>query len=197
MPSEINFKWEIVERPGYFGKKRDKLYNLWDTEHSLGWRIAWEFGNLILDKHEALQIYEDAYYEFLKNNHGILQWLIKTASDVYDTAPSNVESRFNYDEQETPNNHLHDIAIRRAVLRNGVWFQGEHLVEVRKPGSEGEILSPYAVPFHLPHLIYQGDDIKDYAGKGFWWKTLGIERGIEHTAEEFYQHNKLLQRLID
>ena len=44
-------------------------------------------------------------------------------------------------------------------------------MHVRGPGTEGEKLSPYLVPFHLPNMIYQ-DKIKDYPGKGFWWKDL-------------------------
>ncbi len=192
----IKIGWETVERPGYFGKVRDELSDKWDSEIPQGWRIAWEWGSQILNKPEALQIYEDAYYEHLRNNPDILDWIVKTALDVYDTAPTNVKAGLSYDKQETPNNHLHDVAIRRAVLRNGRWFEGDHLIEVRKPGSEGERLSPYAVPFHFPLMIYQGEDIKDYGDKGKWWRNMGEERGISHTVEEFYQHNKILQSRV-
>ncbi|MBI4116342.1 hypothetical protein HY449_01220 [Candidatus Pacearchaeota archaeon] len=198
--SVIKISWETVERPGYFGKKRDELEDFWNFNYPQGWRIAWQWGEQVLTRPLALQIYEDAYFEFLKNNPEILNWITSTASDVYDTSPSNVKSGLNYDEQETPNNHFHDIAIRRAVLRNGRKFLGDRLVEVRKPGTEGARLSPYSIPFHLPNLIYQGEDIKDYnylkvSNHRIWWKTLGRERGIEHTVEEFYQHNKLLQKM--
>ena len=192
----IKVAWKTVERPGYLGKVRDELKQKWDFEILPEWRLAWEWGSKILTKPEALQIYEDAYFLFLKENQDLLDWITKFALDVYDTALSNIKAGLSYDKQETLDNHLHDVAIRRAILRNGRWFEGNHFVEVRKPGSEGEILAPYAVPFHLPHMIYQGDDIKDYGHKGFWWKTLGKERGIEHTIEEFYQHNKVLQTMI-
>ncbi len=181
--------WKTINRPGYFGKKRDELYAAWNANFGEGnWRIAWQWGSLVLDKPEALQIYEDGYYEFLKTNPQILEWLIETASDVYDTAPTNIKARFSYDIQETPNNHLHDVAVRRAVFRNGVWFYGEHLVQIRGEGTEGELLSPHLVPFHKPQMILDGE-IGDPGNKGFWWRELGVEKSVE----EFYQHNKVLQ----
>lgn len=140
--------WKTVERPGYFGKSRDQLKSLWDCEHGAGnWRVAWEWRDLVIERREALQIYEDAYYEWFRKNSGILKNLTGNYSDVYDTATSNVDSKFDYDIQETPNNHLHDIAIRRAVLRNGVWFSGNELLCVRGGGA-GKELNPHFIPFH-------------------------------------------------
>ncbi len=185
MPEE----WITVEKPGYFGKKRDELYARWNSEYGQGnWRIAWQWSSKMIEKPEALQIYEDSYYEFLKERSGILEWLVKTASDVYDTAPTNIQAGFSYVHQETPNNHIHDVAIRRSVMRLGKWFKGDHLMHVRGKGTEGERLSPHLVPFHLPDLIYQGD-IKDYRNKGIWWRELGIK----YSVEELYQQNKILQ----
>jgi len=183
--------WKTIERPGYFGKKRDELCRGFDSKFGKNnWRIVYEWGPLIIPRSEAIQLYEDGYYEFLKENPKTLDWLLSTASDVYDTAPSNVEAGFSYYKQETPNNHIHDVAIRRSVMRLGKWFKGDHLMHVRGPGTEGEKLrlSPYLVPFHLPDMIYEGE-IKDYSGKGFWWRELGIEKSVE----EFYQQNKILQ----
>lgn len=148
---------------------------------------------MILQRQEALQIYEDGYYEYFKTNKNILEWLIKSASDVYDTAPTNVEARFSYDVQETENNHIHDVAIRRAVLRNGVWSSGNHLMHVR-PEKEGERLGPYLIPFHLPQMIYRGKikykgEKRDFSSNSPWW----IKMGIPDSIEEFYQQNKVLQ----
>jgi len=177
--------WKTVERPGYFGKKRDELVAKWDKEYGKGnWRLAYQWGSLIIEREQAIQIYEDAYYEFLKNNPKTLEWLVNTASDVYDTAPSNVEARFDYNYQETPNTHLHDISIRKSVMRLGKWFKGDHLVEIRSKSTEGKILSPGLVPFHLPEMICK-EEIKDYSGKRMWWQNGSIE--------DFYQKNKLLQ----
>lgn len=187
-------EWQVIGRPGYFGASRNEIHARYDVLFGRNnWRIAWQWGEQIIQKPEALQIYEDGYYEFFKIQRDILEWLVKTALDVYDTGPSNVESRFSYALQETPNNHVHDIAIRRAVLRNGVWFRGNHLMHVR-PGEEGEKLGPHLVPFHLPGMIYRGitkykDKDRDFSVNPPWW----IKLGIEDSVEQFYQQNKVLQ----
>lgn len=176
--------WEIAERPGYLGKKRDEIYALWDNLYGKGnWKLAYLWGNQIISKEEGIQIYEDAYYEYLKNNPLILEWLTKRASDIYDTAPTNTNSGLDYNNQETPNNHIHDIAIKKAVIRNNTTFQGNHVMEVRWTDSEGFFLNPGVVPFHKPEMILK-EEIKDYGNKGIWWK--------ENTIEDFYQRNKVL-----
>ena len=187
-------EWRIVERPGYFGTSRNEIHAKYDDLFGKdSWRIAWQWGDQIIQKPEALQIYEDGYYEFFKKNRDVLEWLVKTASDVYDTAPSNVDSKFSYELQETPNNHIHDVAIRRAVLRNGVWFEGDHLMHIR-PEKEGEKLGPHLVPFHLPNMIYRGQikykgEDRDFSINPPWW----IKLGIEDSIEQFYQQNKVFQ----
>lgn len=188
----------IIERPGYFGTNRDEIHARYDEQFGENnWRIAWQWGNKIIRKSEALQIYEDGYYEFFKLNNNVLEWLVATASDVYDTAPSNIEAEFSYEVQETINNHIHDVAIRRAVLRNGVWFKGDHLVHVR-PEKEGEKLGPHLIPFHLPKMIYRGEikykgEDRDFSTNPPWW----IKMGIEDSVEQFYQQNKVLQSLCE
>jgi hypothetical protein len=187
-------EWKVVERPGYFGTSRNEIHVRYDNQFGEdNWRIAWQFGDQIIQRPEALQIYEDGYYEFLKSNREVLDWIVTTASDVYDTAPSNIGAKFSYDLQETPSNHIHDVAIRRAVLRNGVWFNGDYLVHVR-PEKEGERLGPHLIPFHLPNMIfrgqikYKGED-RDFTTNPPWW----IKMGIEDSVEQFYQQNKVLE----
>jgi hypothetical protein len=176
-----------LERPGYLGKKRDEVYALWDSKYGSGkWTLAYRWGEQILSPKEGIQIYEDAYYEYLKDSV-ILDGLLADAYDIFDTAPSNVLSKFDYDKQETPNNHIHDIAIRRSVLRLGKFFKGKNLIQVRGEGTKGACFSPYMIPFHLPELIVPGE-IKDYGNKGPWW----IKKGIPNSVEEFYQQNKIL-----
>ena len=178
-------EWKTVERPGYFGKKRDEIIASFDKKYGESrWRLMYSFGDCVIPREIAIQVYEDGYYEFLRKEKTTLEWLISTASEVYDTAPSNVESGFDYKIQETPNNHLHDVAIRRAVARLGEKFRGDHLVHVRWTDSEGFRLSPGIIPFHLPHLIFQGE-INSYSGKKPWWRA--------NTVEDFYQRNKILQ----
>ena len=62
-------KWEIIERPGYFGTNRDEIHARYDEQFGHdNWRIAWEWGEQVVQRSEALQIYEDGYYEFFKSN---------------------------------------------------------------------------------------------------------------------------------
>ena len=184
----------MFERPGYFGTSRNEIHARYNEQFGKdNWRIAWQWVNQIIQRAEALRMYEDGYYEFFKSNKDVLELLVTTASDVYDTSPSNVEARFSYDIQETPNNHIHDVSIRSAVLRNGVWFRGDHLVYVR-PGEEGERLGPHLIPFHLPNMIfrgkikYKGKD-RDFSANPPWW----IKMGIKNSVEQFYQQNKVLE----
>lgn len=178
-------QWKTIDRPGYLGKKRDQLTAKWNKKYGENnWRIAYQWGSLIIPRKEAIQIYEDGYYEHFRKNQKDLEWLISTALDIYDTARSNILSGFDYEQQETPNNHIHDIAIRRAIMRLGKWFKGDHLMHVRWEGTEGYRINPGVIPFHLPEMIIQ-EKLKDYGGKGIWW--------FPNTIEDFYQRNKLLQ----
>ena len=126
-----------------------------------------------------MQLYEDAYYQFLKRNHELTDWLLNTAADIYDTSPGNLVSGINYEIQD-PNkpNHYHDIAIRRCILRLNKWFKGDHLVEIRGLRSEGYTLNPGIVPFHKPELIHQPE-----------YKANWI---IPKSIESFWQSNKVI-----
>ncbi|MGC9309116.1 MAG: hypothetical protein ACP5D2_00280 [Candidatus Nanoarchaeia archaeon] len=60
--------WRIEDRPGYFGTSRNEIYKTYNSQYGGdNWRIAWQWGDHIIQRPLALQIYEDAYYEFL--NH--------------------------------------------------------------------------------------------------------------------------------
>ena len=177
--------WKAIERPGYFGKKRDEIKSSWNRRFGEeNWRLTWEFGDVILPKNDYLeQVYTVAYYEHLKKNSEDLKWLT-SFKDVWDTAESNVEAAFDFNHQETPNNHYHDIAIRRAMTMLGAGFQGDKLLHVRWKDSKGYKINPGVVPFHRPELV-PSEDIEDFGGKGQWW--------FEKTIEDAYQKMKLLQ----
>jgi hypothetical protein len=190
--------WIIQERPGYFGERRDSLMNLWDETFGIScWALAWQWGNKFLEMRDALTLYEDAYFQYFKNNPDTMKWLVNTASDVYDTDESNVNSGLDYIIGDTPSNHIHDIAIRRSLYRHHRQdlefnkeylkdiFKGDHLVHVRKKNTEAGFLSPGNVPFHMPEMISK-EKIENHGlyGKEQWWKIGSIE--------DFYQKNKLL-----
>lgn len=176
--------WTTVERPGYLGKMRDVVAAGWDVEHGAGnWRIAYEWVGEVVDRAFALQIYEDAYAAFFTRNPDTAHAVTNFFADVYDTAESNA-GQWDYVRQETPNNHIHDVAIRRALLRLGRRFRGTGLLHVRWTDSPGYFLNPGIVGFHLPDCISRAT-IKDYGNKGQWWRGGSIE--------DFYQKNKVLQ----
>lgn len=182
--------WRTIEHPGYFGKKRLELETQWNTEHGhKNWRLAWQFGELALDFPAACHVYARAYHEYLRFQPVELSFIAQY-QDVEDTAPSNVLSGLDFMVQETPNNHIHDIAIRWSLAYEGLAFTSTipRLLKIRGEGTEGERFSPHHIPFHQPSRITKVP-IADYGKKGEWWRELGIT----HSVEEWYQRNKQLQ----
>jgi hypothetical protein len=173
--------WETIERLSYFGKKRDAIQSQFDSKYGVGnWRIAWQFGSQALPFPIAIQIYEDAYYEYLSFDKGLLEQLLQEAREVYDNAESNVNCGLDYSIQENNSNHYQDISVRRVILRLGRTFKGNNLVQIRHQSESevGALLSPGRVRFHLPDLIVKP------VQEGWWGKS---------TVEEFWQSNKILQ----
>lgn len=177
-------KWQFMGTPGYLGKHRDEKFAEWTKEfgeQGIGWRLAWIFGEALVDFLGACAVYEDAYFEFFRKNPEILRELILEASDVYDDAESNVASVIDYRLQETDRTHVQDIAIRRCVLRSGLRFKGAKLIRIRQEKGTHPLsilLSPGRVPFHRPELITSPEI------EGWWY---------DHTVEAFYQSNRILQ----
>lgn len=174
-------EWQVVGRPGYVGHRREKSVRKLDATFGEGrWRIDYVWKGAFLSRDEALELYDEAYYRFLAARADLLDWLCATASDVYDTDPSNVASGFDYLAQQGGATHLQDIAVRRAVRRLGRTFEGTRLIEIRGKDSEGYALNPGRVPFHEPDAILQPRSIP-----GNW-----VEAG---SVEDFWQSNKVLR----
>lgn len=179
--------WTMFENkaPGYFGAKRDATMAAWDEVFGAGnWKLGWVVGDKLVGYREACQLYEDAYYEFLKSQADLLEELVSTASDVYDDAPTNVHSGFDYEKQETNRTHIQDIALRNVIRRLERRFEGSHLVQIRfKDSHLSRCLTPGQVPFHRPELITLPDNL-DLVYEKKWW-NIG-------SVEDFYQLNKRL-----
>ncbi|NHJ03843.1 MAG: hypothetical protein EAX90_03405 [Candidatus Heimdallarchaeota archaeon] len=170
--------WAILGRPGYAGKKKQLRRAEIQKKFGEGnWKIAHLVEDKILTREEALFHFEESYFSYFKKNPAILEWLIYTASDIYDTAPSNIDSGLDYSKQETSSAHLHDIAIRRVINRLERKFSGDRLLQIRGEESEGSILTTGEVPFYKPSLILKPQL------KG-WWK--------KDSIESFWQSNKVL-----
>lgn len=175
-------EWITIERPRYLGGRRDEKYREWEERYGKGnWRLVWKVGETFVDLLGVCALYEDAYFEFLRNNPEILNRLIAEASNVYDDEPSNILSGFDYTKQETIRTHIQDIAIRRALIRMGCWFQGKAPIRIRQEKGTHPLsitLSPGRVPFHRPDLIEKPELER-------WW--------YPGTVESFYQSNRFLQ----
>jgi hypothetical protein len=184
-------EWKTIRQAGFWGPDRKRIEAELDTEYGPGnWRIihVWgKKGELVIPKTMAVELYGDAYFGFLRDNDQIRDYIRKEAKDVYVypeqavvTGQQTVPETLDYTIQEIEATHLQDIAIRRAFIRLGVWFEGNRLICVRG-GSDGPIekqLSPGKVPFHLPHMIYEPHL------KG-WWE--------DNSVACYYHSGKLLQ----
>ncbi len=172
--------WTTLERPGFFGSKKDEIirqYNEMFGEEN--WRLMWQWNDGVVPYIEACQLYEDGYYADSFNREDLWKKLSKTASDVYDHTPTNVESGLDYTLQEGTATHLQDIAIRRVMMRRGWKFEGDELVQIRSHSQYwGENLSPGKLPFHMPEMIVE-------PRLESWWD--------KDTIEDFYQSNKVVQ----
>ena len=171
--------WAVIlgER-GYAGSRKADINAGFNEKFGVdNWKKVWFVDGKVEPREAILKYYEDGYFHFLNDNPAILEWLVNTASEVYDIDPSNVDSGLDYSIQECSATHLQDIAVRNVLKRLGKEFAGDHLVEIRGQESEAYVLNPGQVPFHKPELI-----IGEY--KKTWWK--------ENSVEDFYQRNKAL-----
>jgi hypothetical protein len=172
--------WETIERPGYFGKKRDEIFKQYDGKYgACNWKIMWNWNDKIIPQNIACLIYEDAYFADSFKREDLWKELITAAKDVYDHQESGIESGLDYSVQKGNATHLQDISIRRVILRRGWKFSGDKLVQIRSHSEYwGKNLSPGRVQFHMPELICSPH-------LEHWWDL--------NSIEDFYQSNKVLQ----
>ena len=175
--------WEtVLIQPGHSGNKRDEIAAKFDAEYGKdSWRVAWQWGEGIIHFELACQMYEDGYYADSFKREDLWKELRSKARDVYDHVESDVESGLDYFVQKSESTHLQYISIRRVVLRRGWRFEGDDLIQIRSHSKYwGNNLSPGRVPFHLPDMI-----VSPHLES--WWDY--------NSIEDFYQSNKVIQRL--
>jgi len=180
----------------YSGYKKQKIYESLDEKFGPeNWLPAHFFDGQVVSRYQGFRQYDEAYYEFLKNNPDVREWIVDTASEVIDFAESNIQSGLDLSKQEGPATHLQDISVRRALTRLALEeqgkeydpenlptipiFKGDHIVKIRDHTTEGYRLNPGQVPFHKPELGLDMQPTKDP-----WWK--------KDSAEDIYQKNKVL-----
>jgi hypothetical protein len=149
---------DLIPTPN-LGKKRDEFTRLLNRKVGKGnWYWAFGIGKKLYSWDLALQIYEDAYWIFFRNHLTLLKKLAKNYTDVFEFDKTDMESGLDFSIEKQKADHYQDIAIRRALRRFGIWFQGKDGTLLELPGSEyGE----ENIPFHLPHLI-EGKKLKDF-----------------------------------
>ena len=171
-------EWNRLGRPGAVGSRKDEVtanYNQFYGPDN--WRFAWDINGTSTDLHGALILYENAYFEYFNKHPQELRWIADNFENVYDNNLSNVASGLDYSKQEFGGNHFQDITVRRALVREGLWFKGEGLLEIRMKGV-GKTWSPSEIPFHKPEWIPQ----PEIPG---WWKSSSVE--------SWYQSAKYLE----
>jgi hypothetical protein len=172
----------VVDRPGYFGSKRAKKIEFYNNLFGEGnWSECWEVGGNIFSFQHAVALYDEAYYLHFVNNPGLIGFVCKYG-ECYDNDPSNVLCGLEHDSKANPR-HIQDISVRRAMKRIGVKFSGpsDKLLQIRGEDSDGFLLNPGQVPFHIIDLILEGP----LAGKVPKWAK-------PHSVEAFWQANKII-----
>jgi hypothetical protein len=180
--------WRNVERPGYFGKRRDTIIARYNATYGEdGWRLVWIVPgfrgapSVILNFEQACKvIYEESYVRYLQDRLDDVGFIC-TFTECIDNSPTNVHSGLDYTAQEASSTHIQDIAMRNALRRLGYWFTGvrEELLVIRSADSNGYRFGPGNVPLYRAELIQQPSKCPQWATPG--------------SVEDFWQSNKFLQ----
>ena len=137
---------------GNLGKNRDKFLGKVGKQAGRGnWFWAFRCKAKLYSWELGMQMYEDAYWNFLRNDISSIKELI-SKHNVFVHDRHDIDSLFNYKHQTSHSDHYSDIAIRRCLIRMGVWFQGSDIFDLKDTKFIDSNVS-----FHLPHLI-EGDN---------------------------------------
>lgn len=145
---------EYVEVPVNLHVDRNKFVNTLNEKVGKGdWFWGFRVGKRLYSWAWGMQLFEDAYYEFLKQNPRQIRALVEY-SNVYVWDRHDLDSGLDYKKQTQPKDHFQDIALRRCLVRFGIWFKGLDILKI--PGSD---FDDERVKFHLPHLVHKPDSL--------------------------------------
>lgn len=131
------------------GKNRDRFKGYLNKKVGEGnWYWAFKIGDNLYSWDLGMQLYEDAYWVFFRNNLTLFKDLVRNYGDVCEFNKQDLQSGTDYRKQTQQSDHYQDIAIRRCLRRFGVWFKGSNLLKL--PGSK---YAENQVPFHLTHIL--------------------------------------------
>lgn len=141
---------------GDLGRNRDDFIKKVNKQAGKGnWFWTFQAGKSLYSWQWGMQLYEDAYFLFFKDNASLLKDVVTNYSGVYELDSYDLESKLDYKKQLKPQDHYQDIAIRRCLTRYGLKFKGKNLLKL--PDSDYDHKK---IPFHLPHLINKPDKNK-------------------------------------
>lgn len=134
-----------------FGIEGDRKKFVWSIDKRAGkgnWIWAFKVGRNLYSYDLGMQLYEDAYWVYLRKHTDDLKAVINSYN-IYVINRHDLDAGLSYKKQEHPYNEHHaDIAIRRCLRRYGAWFKGRDLMSLKSLK-----LDDAHVPFHLPHLV--------------------------------------------
>ncbi len=172
--------WRKLERPGYFGRRRDEKVAALDTKYGPGnWRLVWS--SPYRDDVEFLDAckvyYELSYVDWFCRYPDKLDFVC-SFGECIDNAPTNVLSGCDYTKQEAFSTHIQDIAVRNVLQCFGRRFEGDpsDILVIRSSDSTGYEFGPGNIPFHTPAWITQPSKAPRWANPG--------------SVEDFWQSNK-------
>jgi len=178
----MELSWVNVERPGYFGRRRDQKVAGFDARYGPGnWRIAHVVQGATYDFVDACKLfYEESYFRHLAEHPEDVDFICQFGECI-DNAPSNIGSGIDYARQEAYSCHIQDIAIRNVLKRLGRKFEAtrEEILVIRSPDSNGYRFGPGNIPFYDPSLITLPEICPGWARS--------------KSVEAFWQSNKTLQ----
>lgn len=182
-------QWRNDRRPGFFGRRKNEiiagLNARWGKDN---WRLVWLYGPADLETgahwctfQEACKFfYEESYYRYLRMNPADVRFICEYR-ECYDNAESNIESGLDYTKQESYSTHIQDIAMRNAMRRLGAFFTGANgkLLQIRGATTDGFRFGPGNLPYFAPETIIS--------------PSLRPEWALQHSVEDFWQSNKIIQ----
>lgn len=145
---------EYVSVPVNLRLDRSKFIEGLNSKIGVGdWFWGFRVGKRLYSWNWGMQLYEDAYLEFIKHHVTLLNELVNY-SNVFVLDRHDLNAGLDFQKQNQTKEHFSDIALRRCLVRLGVWFKGIELLKI--PGSQ---FDEEKIPFHLPHLIFKPDKI--------------------------------------
>lgn len=183
---------KLVDRPGYFGRRRDEKVAALNAQYGEGkWRLIWLLGEANDPRSRRYDfiaacryLYERSYFEFLKERPEDIDFIC-SFGECIDNAPTNVGCGLDYSIQEAFSTHIQDIAIRNVLYLLKRKFEGppDKILVIRSQDSEGYKFGPGNIPFLWPEAIHPETKVPRWANTG--------------SVEDFWQSNKWIEAEID